>query len=65
MRPNPSIERTFQRPLRAFGPPLISNVSGLQIGIMNGTRWVLVVITGTFVLICSYMHPSRGGGEIL
>ncbi len=24
--PNPSIERTFQRPLRALGPPLMSNV---------------------------------------
>jgi hypothetical protein len=26
MWPDPSIERTFQRPLRGLGPPLMSNV---------------------------------------
>ena len=29
MRPNPSIERTSQRPLRALAPPLMSNVRQL------------------------------------
>ena len=30
MTPSPSIERTFQRPLAPFGPPLTSNVRQLK-----------------------------------